>query len=310
MASWQQKLGGARRLFSGAAGLDDEAWQAFVTKLAAYLEPRRRPVKVQRSGVSTARADGPMVNLEVHALAARCARAPRGAWTTLVSEHLAAILAPPDLKAQFDYRNFDQAKDRLKMRLCPPAELEARGELPVVRLDVAPGLAAVLAYDLPAGACDVPPEDFLGWGNPEASLFAKGLANLRRVQDVELVPRDLPSGATMQMLRSDSPFVSAQLLELERLLDGPSSYGTLACVPKTDLLLFHRIQDARVRQAAQELGKLAAMLHQRGPSPLSPHLYWVRKGSLTHLPMEVSSHGVTFKPPAGFTVRVLEPLGA
>ncbi len=52
------------------------------------------------------------------------------------------------------------------------------------------------------------------------------------------------------------------------------------------------------------------MLHQRGPSPLSPHVYWVRKGAFKHLPMEVSSYGVRFVPPAGFTTRVLEPLGA
>jgi len=310
MASWQQKLESARAAYLWAAGYDGEGWQAFVGTLAAYLAPRGRPVTVEPSGVSTARADGPSVNLELDALAERCLRASRDAWPSLTSEHLAALLAPPDLPAQFDYRDFNQAKERLKMRLCSPAELAARGELPVVRLDPAPGLAAVLSYDLPGGPCDVPPQDLESWGHPEASLYAMGLANLRRVQDLELARRVLPSGATMQMLRSDSPFISAQLLVIERLLGGPSPYGALACVPKTDLLLFHRILDARVRQAAEELGKLAAMLHQRGPAPLSPHVYWARRGALKHLPMEVSTHGVRFDPPAGFTARVLEPLGA
>lgn len=310
MASWQHRLERAHGAYTWAAGFDDGTWQAFVAGLEAYLEPRGRPVKVQPAGVSTSRSDGPLVDLGLRALAERCLRAPRAAWSTLISEHLAARLAPPDLPAGFDYRDFERARERLKMRLCAPADLAARGELPVVRLDPAPGLAAVLAYDLPEGPCDVPPADYEGWGNPEASLYALALASLRRVQDLELAQRDLPSGARMQMLRSDSPFVSAQLLVLERLLDGPSPYGALACVPKTDLLLFHRIVDARVRQAAEELGKLAAMLHQRGPLPLSPNMYWVRRGALKHLPMDVGSYGVTFTPAAGFTARVLDPLDA
>jgi len=310
MATWQQKLQNAHGAYAWAAGFDDSTWQAFVASLAAYLEPRGRPVKVQPVGVSTTRSDGPLVDLGLHSLSERCLRAPRAAWPTLISEHLADRLAPPDLPAGLDCRDFERVRARLKMRLCAPADLAARGDLPVVRLDPAPGLAAVLTYDLPEGPCDVPPADYEGWGHPEASLYAVALANLRQEGDLDLAQRDLPSGARMQMLRADSPFVSAQLLVVERLVGGPSPYGTLACVPKTDLLLFHRIVDDRVRKAAEELGKLATMLHQRGPSPLSPCVYWVRRGAIKHLPMDVTSHGVVFKPAPGFTARVLDPLDA
>jgi hypothetical protein len=310
MADWQQKLLTARLAFPWAAPFDNDAWQTFVAALGAYLEPRERPVKVQSAGVSTARADGPAADLALHRLAARCLRAPRAVWPALVAEHLGAALSPPDLPAGFPYHDFERARERLRMRLAAPADLAARGDLPVVRLEPAPGLVAVLAYELPAGPCDVPPEDYEAWASPEATLYAHGLANLKHAPDMELAQRDLPSGARMHMLRSDSPFVSAQLLVLERLLAGPAPYGALACVPKADLLLFHRIADARVRQAAEELGKLAVMLHQRGPAPLSPHLYWCRKGALMQLPLEVDSRSVRLDPPASFTARVLAPLGA
>lgn len=310
MSNWQDTIGASRASFPWASGFDEPTWQAFVAELAAYLEPRGRPVKVQAPSVITARADGVAVELSLQTLGARCLRARRPVWPTLVNEHLGAILAPPDLPAGYTYGDFDQARERLKMRLCSEGELAASDALPRIRLDPAPGLSAVLSYDTPGGACDVPPEDFGRWGHPEASLYATGLSNLRRVPDVPREQRELPCGATMHMLRSDSAFGAAQLLVLERFLVSPAPYGALACVPKTDLLLFHLIEDARVRQAAEELGKLSAMLHQRGPAPLSPFLYWFRKGALMHLPMEVSSQGVVFKAPASFTARVLAPLGA
>ena len=205
-------------------------------------------------------------------------------------------------------RDFERAQKHLRVRLCPAEALAGPAGQSVIRQDPVEGLAAVLAMDLEGDCCDLRPEDIVDWATPEAALFAIGINNLREVFDLKTTERELSGGTKVLAVRGDSPFVSAQLLVLDRFMREPPPYGSLAAVPKRDLLLVHPIVTSRAVDAADELVQLVEMLHRGDEGGLSPLLYWWNKRALTHLPTMTGPKGLTIDPPPRFVSRVMEPL--
>lgn len=203
----------------------------------------------------------------------------------------------------------DEVRSLLRVRLAaPPPPATPAGEQ-VIHQEPAEGLVGILTCDLPEGPVDLCPSDAAPWAIPEVALFGTGIGQLRQVTEFQIAERPLPGDLHFTAVRGSHAFTASQILVLDRFLaGGESPYGALACVPKTDLLLVLPIEDDRALRAIPELARLALVLHQKGPSPLSTGVYWWRKGGLMLLPTSLGPEGITFSPPRRFVAHVMEPL--
>ncbi len=313
MAKWKRQLSKRRRKLALTQLFSKEEHATFVQAFAAYVEPRGIEVTVKDDVATLRGEDGDEVALEISQLAERCQRSAPMLWPALVADHLDRTLHPVQTPTAFDPLDFEQAQNQLRVRLCAPEAVDAPGAEAVVRQDPADGLVAVLTFDLGAESRKVRPEEAEAWATPQAAVFAVAYQNLRAVELPTSTARELPSGASLIACRSDSPFLTAQLLVSDRFLgssdrDRYAELGILASVPKADLILLHPIGQAGVVTVVQEMARITRLLHEKGPAPLSPHVYWWRKKALTRLPVSHDAEGAHFSPPPRFQAHVIEPL--
>ena len=245
--------------------------------------------------------------IELANLARKCHPAPPDEWPALIAGQLGSVLdgdrpdATPSLAA---------VKSMLKVRIYPEdyaAGLPAdSGEL-LVKRRLAPGAIAALAIDYPDTVVGVTPKAALDWAVSVDELFELGLENVR-IQDRPSVQRQpLEGGASVSLLIGDSFFTATWVLMLDEFLVPSSPHGAVVAIPNRHVVVFQPIVDLSVIAGTRAVMSLAARMHRDGPGPISPNIFWWRRGELTLLPTRLSDDSVFFEPPAEF-IDVLNQL--
>jgi hypothetical protein len=171
--------------------------------------------------------------------------------------------------------DFSRVRQHLKLRLYPAA---SGADGAVVAAPVAPGLQAVLVFDLPSAIAPVRPADLRSWQQPAEELIALALENVRTQEQVRVEPLDL-GGARVFSVSGASMFVATLAMSVDELL-GATANGALVAMPSSHIVLCHAVQGPQSRPVLQAMIATAAKICAEGPHGLSPHVYHRRGDKL------------------------------
>ncbi|MGW6913137.1 hypothetical protein ACWGB8_04840 [Kitasatospora sp. NPDC054939] len=224
----------------------------------------------------------PQGTRSLYNLAELCRRADPRDWPRLVEHHFRALDGAEDATPQ----GADGVLRTAFLRLLPEDAFppEAAPSFSYVR-PVAPGLQEALALDLPDAVRMLDDQAVAEVGLER--LRAAGRANLVR-EPVEYAVAHGQNGAAMHIASGESMFVASKALvldELARAVTGRElpEEGALFTVPSRHFLVFHPLEGPQAVDAVNDLAGFGLGAHQDNPGPLSPRLYWWRKGEVTSL---------------------------
>ncbi len=237
---------------------------------------------------------------------------PQEQWPTAVAAQVESLLkAEVDEETlQTEVHDFDKVRSRIKMRLYPEELLQAEAAKVLVLRTLAPGIVAGLVFDMPNLIVNVTPEMVKKWDKREDDLFPLSLSNI--LADGVVQPKEIgePQGPKIWVLGGPSTLVASHVLLLDRYLDRVPDAGVLVGVPTNHAVLLHPIVDSLAAAAIKVLVPSILTMHRAGPSPLSPHLYWLRNRTLMRIETKVvGSDNIEIFPPADL-MKVLGQLGA
>lgn len=260
-----------------------------------YHARRGNSVTVDGDTVHAARGTQALYNV-----AELCRRAEPGAWAGIVEHHFNALDAATRSADSGSGAGAGVGAEDIRgsvyLRLVPDDAIpaEAASQFSYAR-PVATGLLEVLALDLPDSLRLLDNRDVARAGLEE--LRAAGHANLvEEPVDHDVTRTD--SGATLHLVSGASMFVASKALvlgDLARSLTGRElpDDGALFTVPSRHFLVFHPLEDATAVGAINDLAAFGLGAHQDNPGPLSPRIYWWRKGAVSCL-TEIDDATMTF----------------
>ena len=220
-------------------------------------------------------------------LAAVCHRSDKDKrWPSLVQDHVVTILRAVDAPDPFTGATFERVRARTVCRIYDHASLPDPLLHSYVR-ELAPGLVEVLALDLPDSVAVFRDEHVEACGGLPA-LRAMGMVNLAAEPVDHHKILHTPEGAELHAFTGNSMFVASKALLLEDLLsevfditDTPD--GVLVALPNRHELVLHVLRDATAVHALYTLVGYTAETFAETPGPLSPFVYWWRKGTFTQV---------------------------
>ncbi|TYC68162.1 hypothetical protein EH183_40625 [Streptomyces sp. CB01881] len=257
---------------------------ALTTDQADHLRDlvRRHHAGDPRVTVAGDTVHAPQGTRALHNLAELCRRADPREWPRLVEHHFRALDGAEAATPQ----GSEQILRSAYLRLLPEDAFppEAAASFSYVRR-VAPGLQEALALDLPEAVRLLDDRSVAEVGLE--ALRAAGRANLVR-EPVEYDVAQGRGGATLHIVSGESMFVASKALvlaDLARAVTGRDlpEEGALFTVPSRHYLVFHPLAGRQVVEAVNDLAAFGLGAHQDNPGPLSPRLYWWRKGTVTSL---------------------------
>ena len=230
-------------------------------------------------------------------LRARCDLLPRKQWEAVLVEALQALAVAREARA--DLADLAVAGPLLRSRVQSEGSVLADDCLCAPLCD---GLVEVLHVEHEGALSPVPPSVADGWGVPVEELLLRGRRQALDVEHPSVEPVDVGADEVLAV-QTSSPFAGSQVHRLGDLLDLPAA-GALVALPTRHLLLAAPLRTrAGALDAAQALLLNGDALWRQGPGGLSPDLFWLRGGTLVHLPGSPTS----LSPPLAF-VEVLDRL--
>lgn len=234
-------------------------------------------------------------------LAQLCKMRPAEEWDRLTEAHFTNVLSIQKEREalEAEMKDYSRVRHMLKIRLFPeniPDEVKQNA----VGRFIAPGIIAMLAFDLPSTVATVGRKDVEAWGLSEEQLLRDALANIETSEPVKPEVIDSGDGLRVYTVSGDSFFTASHILLLEKHLPGRFEHGALVIVPTRHHLIFHPIEGAPAVRAVNALLPMAYDLHREGPGAITPGLYWWRDGELTLLPSAVEKGALQFYPPDEF----------
>lgn len=227
-------------------------------------------------------------------VAAACHGEERGerAWPGVVREHVRIIAGAVTAASPLDTRSREEVLADLHVRVLAAEGLPP--EFAAYAREVAPGLAEVLALDLPDSVAYLGAAHVARFG-PLDELRAAALANTGRVRADrhEVLRRD---GGSFDVLLGDSVYLAStvvllpEVLEREGLVPDPT-LGVFVAVPFRHQLAVHVVRDASAVPSLQLLAQFAATGCTEGVGPIVPDVYWWRAGEWERV-TEVGDHGI------------------
>jgi hypothetical protein len=217
-------------------------------------------------------------------LAAVCHRSDKDKrWPSLVEDHVVTILRAVDAPDPFADATFEGVRARTVCRVYDRASLPDPLLHTYVR-DLAPGLVEVLALDLPDSVAVFRDEHVEACGGLPA-LRAIGMINLAAEPVDQHKVLHTPEGADLHAFTGNSMFVASKVLLLEVLLSEALGItetldGVLVALPNRHELVLHILRDANAVHALHALAGYTAETFVETPGPLTPFVYWWRKGNL------------------------------
>lgn len=291
-----------------ASFFDEARYAAFVDAVARDLQVRSETVQID-DGIAHVQ----LGEEETHAfglqnLAQICNQADDEDWAEIIRYHFDGVIrSTSGAELEGIGKDFDRVEHILKVRLYPYDAVEDSLEGLAYR-EIADGLVAVLAYDLPDAVATVPRTDVDAWPIDFDDAFELGLENVLAESDIEHERIELESGAVFSAMVGDSFFVTSRLLALERFIAPTSAYGALVAVPNRHTLLWASIVDLGILETLNALLVIAHRRHAEGPGSLSSLVYWWHDGEMLALPASLDDGRLQFFPPEEFVEECLDQL--
>ncbi|MFC3996256.1 hypothetical protein ACFOVU_10045 [Nocardiopsis sediminis] len=210
----------------------------------------------------------------------RCAAAPRHRWPILVDEWLRetadrAALAVAEIELLGDVREL------LRVKLVPTMPPDRRNGL--VCVPAGRYFDALIVIDHPKYGAPLTKTraDLLqlrDLGSALAHTHERELAGITP----EIRPLS-PNDSALVFRKPGSPYVSALLTELDRLLPEPPPSGALVGVPSYDTLLLYPIRSRPAPDVIPAFTRTVATLHADADAPCSTEAFWWHTGDLSPL---------------------------
>lgn len=292
-------------------------WAGFFTADEyARFEALVRPALERRGVTADARAfAGGVLRAEIGGeasavglgpIARRCHGLPSSEWAAAIDAHLDRALESHRQTLARLAGDFEAARLCLKVQL-----MFERGRRPdwdegLNYRVFAPGVLAVLNYDLPTVVHSVPAADVRGWGRPLAELLDVAAQNVRaETPPPEREVLDV-AGHRIEQLSGDSYFVCSHALWLAQLAPELTDRGALVAVPSRHSVLFRPIVGAADLAPIDVLSQLAQRLYATVPGPVSSEVFWVRGDAAVRIPVIRSEDAVQVLVPEALSALVGE----
>ncbi|MBN2177751.1 MAG: hypothetical protein JW722_08895 [Demequinaceae bacterium] len=118
-----------------------------------------------------------------------------------------------------------------------------------------------------------------------AELRTAAIANLRRDPVEDRIVTDPGDGGTIHTVFGTTSHTASRACILEDELDlvGKHPDGALVAIPNPNNLLFHVLTDRYATTGFRSLALAARVAFKNGSPPISPQVYWWRKGKVTQV---------------------------
>ena len=223
-----------------------------------------------------------------------CHGAPVERWSAVIVEHLRRATAKSaELSVEY-------ARAHLRVRVTPEDMVHSQPESFVSR-DLADGLRATLAIDLPEHVKFVAPKDLAAWSVAADELWPVAMANTEAEAPLERDDIELDGGGKLVVLYGESYFAASHVMFLDRYglgeaLVAVSDRHAIACIA----------MDEHVLQGIGALVMFAHMRFTEQPGAVSEQLYWRRGERYVKVPCGVREDGTPWvAPPDDFNDAVL-----
>jgi hypothetical protein len=224
----------------------------------------------------------------------RLRREPRASWPDLLADLLGSV--PPE--AGKPPGDLHEVADRLLVRLGPPFSRRDTG-IDVWNLPLAEEhLTACLVIDYPNSMSYVTEKMIADSGEEGEHWYERALANLHEKSEAGCVAPVHEESGLLQAQVADA-YDSSRALLLDVLVPGHQDNGFFVIVPSRDHLLVLPIT-AKTLMMAPWLRAIAARTYREMPYPISPELFWVRRGAWHHFAIESEGDDLVVKPPPEF----------
>jgi hypothetical protein len=220
--------------------------------------------------------------LQLWNIGALCLGAEPSEWPRLVGEHVRLVTMPGRDLAELSSEDLERG---LYLRLVDTASAPDPATLAHARM-VAPGLLEVLSVDLWDSVATPTPAELAGRG-PLDELLDRGRGNLRGLlEGGGLRVETVGQRGRFTAVTGESLFTASLALLLEETVEhfGIEEHwgrGVLVAVPTRHQLLYRSIDTSDAAAALTAMHHAALRGFAREPAPLSPDVYWVRKGRWT-----------------------------
>ena len=217
-------------------------------------------------------------------IGALCVGAERSDWPELVAEHVRLVTMPGRDLADLSQEELER---NLYLRLVDTASAPDPPTLVHARV-VAPGLLEVLSVDLGDSVATPTSGELAGRGSL-GELLDRGRANLRALlARGDLRVERVGERGRFTAVTGDSLFTASLALLLRETvehltMDEDWGRGVLVAVPTRQQLLYRPIDTADAATALNAMHHAALEGFSREPAPLSPDVFWVRKGTWTQV---------------------------
>ncbi|MFF0543538.1 hypothetical protein ACFYTF_11955 [Nocardia thailandica] len=258
-----------------------------------------RGVEVTPGAASVRTIDGHDYSL--YNLFAVCNQDPRGhrAWPGLVRAHVDNVLAMPS--GEVLAAAGTDLLATLYPRVLPRQYLEhAPAEQFRYARRFTDDLRIVLAVDTPTSVHVLGGDAVAQLGDSD-DVWARALANLRALPVSSPGTFGRREGGQFHAVVDRSHFTAAKILVLDELLAGlgipVGEDGVLVAVPNRNQVAFRPIDDSPFAPALFDLTDFAVRGYVDAPGPLSPHLFWWRRGQLVQLTETDDAGALVFRLP-------------
>lgn len=278
---------------------------AFMDAVHRYFAMRGTPVFLHYEG-SVHHLDGAEGSLGLGNLLQICATHETDQFRGVVAGHFDMIERIDSQTHASKTQNWDQVKDRLRLRLW---EDDDNPIIPIsaLRRDI-PHLATVLSTDWPEAIQTVPKDIAAGWGRSEHELFSLAMQQTWDSVKPKSVALEMGDIEGMYLVEADSYYTASVVLEIEKLPELIGEYGVFVSVPTRHAVLavpFHN---------AEDIGKLVHLmgftrhLFEAGPGSISHRVWWRHDGTWREIDYESDPQRLQVMPPKEL-IELLERIG-
>lgn len=286
-----------------------EEYARFVALLCPALEKHGLPSDpaALSAGVLPAKIGTTESALGLGPIARRCNGLAPDRWAPTIAEHIDRALESHEQTITRLAGDFEAARPFLKVQLMSEGARRPDWEEGLNYRRFAPGVLAVLNYDLPTVVHSVPAADVRGWGLPLPELLEVATENVR--QDPTPVDREslVFAGTRVEQLSGDGYFVCSHALWLDEQRDHAAGRGLLLAVPSRHLVLFKAIDGPGALAAIEPLSQLAHRLYATVPGPVSSEVFWLRGDSAVHIPVLRTEDAAQVLVPPELSALLAEP---
>ena len=239
-----------------------------------------------------------------------CRQEDKDDWPTIIEDHFANCERSLIESSQENFKNFDEVKEHLALRIMPAATLDEGHRNEWLYRPGPDGTVTVLVIDQPSAIVTVKKDTALGWDVKTKELFELALKNVRESFPVEIEKQNLPNGYELIVLHGSHFYVTTHILLLDEYEDLLGPYGSLVGIPVRDLSIVFPIRCFNgTIQAVNAIPPILASMWKDGPGSTSAELYWYNAGIFTPLPYKIKGEKLDILVPPSFK-SLLELLAA